>query len=145
MRLSNATAMMLFANSLTDPPSVSLKLNVAGSCGIYLQMLNEVGQGQKRYISTCYLVSFHNRPGFSGTAVEESMFQALDVATCVQNDSADSLVMEISCFGEHNVLEQIPHIREFANLARGTRIKIYADVYPRCMPPRVLKESDEVL
>ena len=73
--IEQGNGVMLFANSLTDSPSVSLKLNVAGSCGIYLQMLNEVGQGQKRYIPTCYLVSFHNRPGFCGTAAEESMFQ----------------------------------------------------------------------
>jgi len=49
------------------------------------------------------------------------------------------LVMHISCFGEDNGSEQIPHIREFVNLVRDTKTKIYADVYPRCMPPRAYR------
>jgi len=47
--------------------------------------------------------------------------------------------MHISCFGEDNGSEQIPHIREFVNLVRDTKTKIYADVYPRCMPPRAYR------
>ena len=104
------------------------------------QMLDEVGQKQGRYIPTCYLVPFHNTLDFSGTAVEESMFHALDVATWMKEGLVEYLVMHISCFEEHNGSEQMPHIQEFVNLARGTKTKIYADIYPRRMPPRAYRK-----
>ncbi|MFH1008594.1 MAG: family 10 glycosylhydrolase [Candidatus Latescibacterota bacterium] len=103
-------------------------------------MLDEVGTKQGRTIPTCYQVPFNNTPDFSGTAVEESLFHALDVAAWIKEGLVDDLILHIHAFGAHDGSALAPHIREFVRLAKGTGTKIYADVYPRRMPARAYRK-----
>ena len=103
-------------------------------------MLDEVGREQGRYIPNCYLVPVHAPPSNIGewgaTALGESLFSALDVPTWISEGLVDYLVMHLHMYGEHDGAAVQPKISEFTNLAKGTKTRVFVDVYPRRMPPR---------
>ena len=103
-------------------------------------MLDEVGNGQNRYISLCCTVPINNSPPnipreARESSVAECLFGALDVQTWIEENLCDYLVMHIHS-GPQDGSGNKQKIREFTDPARGTRTRIYADVYPRRMPPR---------
>ena len=104
-------------------------------------MLDEVGAAQGRRIPTCYNVPVGNSPSnipdaarASGRA--ECLFNALDVAAWIAEGLVDHLVVHAHAFGGHDGTALQPRVREFTHLARGTRTRVYVDVYPRRMPAR---------
>lgn len=104
-------------------------------------MLDEVGNTQGRYIPTCYLVPVHNSPSnvpaeAQASALAECLFNALDVPAWIREGLVDYLVVHLHRYGQHDGTVVQPKIREFTELAKGTKTKIYVDVYPRRMPPR---------
>ncbi|MBM3242408.1 hypothetical protein FJZ31_39620 [Candidatus Poribacteria bacterium] len=104
-------------------------------------MLDEVGKTQGRYIPTCYLVPVHNSPPNApaearASGIAECLFNALDVPTWIREGLVDYLVVHLHVYGEHDGAAVQPKIREFTELAKGTKTKVFVDVYPRRMPPR---------
>ncbi|HIA13083.1 MAG TPA: hypothetical protein EYN69_13595 [Flavobacteriales bacterium] len=104
-------------------------------------MLDEVGKVQERYIPTCYLVPVNNSPsnipaetGKSGLA--ECLFNALDVPIWIQEGLVDYLAVHLHMYGEHDGTSVQPKIREFTDLSKDTKTKVFVDIYPRRMPPR---------
>ncbi len=122
-------------------------------------MLDEVGQEQNRYIPACYSVPINCTVGYrtptespdlpgivrdtnvdTPTGLGESMYNALDVSTWIHDGLIDYLVLHLHVYGEHDGSAMQPVIREFTNMAKGTKTKVYADIYPRRMPPRKYRE-----
>jgi hypothetical protein len=108
-------------------------------------MLDEVGRAQGRHIPTSYLVPVGNSPpnipaGGIESFIHEFMFNALDVETWIAEGLVDYLVIHAHRFGEHDGSELKPGIRQIADLARGTKTKVYVDIYPRRIPPRVYRK-----
>ena len=104
-------------------------------------MLDEVGAAQDRHIPSCYLVPVGNSPpGLPPvteiSALDECLFNGLDVATWIAEGLVDYLVVHLHVYGQHDGTAWQDKIREFAALARGTGTRIVVDVYPRRMPPR---------
>jgi len=104
-------------------------------------MLDEVGKAQGRYIPTCYLVPVHNSPPNTpakarASSLAESLFNALDVPTWINEGLVDYLAVHLHMYGEHDGTGTQPKIREFTELAKGTKTKVFVDIYPRRMPPR---------
>jgi hypothetical protein len=104
-------------------------------------MLDDVGNTQGRTIPTCYLVPVHNSPPnipaeAEASAPAECLFDALDVPAWIHEGLVDYLIVHLHMYGEHDGAAVQPKIREFAELARGTKTKVFVDVYPRRMPPR---------
>jgi hypothetical protein len=103
-------------------------------------MLDEVGKAQDRYIPNCYNVPVHNSPSNIGqwaeTGLGESLFNALDVPAWIAEGLVDYLVVHVHMYGEHDGKAVRPKVREFTELAKGTRTKVFVDIYPRRMPPR---------
>jgi len=104
-------------------------------------MLDEVGKTQGRYIPTCYLVPVHNSPAnipaeARASGLAECLFNALDVPAWIREGLVDYLVVHLHMYGEHDGAGVQPKIREFTELAKGTKTKVFVDVYPRRMPPR---------
>ena len=104
-------------------------------------MLDEVGKVQERYIPTCYLVPVNNSPsnipaeiGKSGLA--ECLFNALDIPIWIQEGLVDYLAVHLHIYGEHDGTSVQPKIREFTDLSKDTKTKVFVDIYPRRMPPR---------
>jgi len=104
-------------------------------------MLDEVGRAQGRYIPTCYLVPVHNSPAnipdeARGSGLAECLFNALDVLAWIRESLVDYLVVHLHMYAEHDGRAVQPKVREFTDPAKGTKTKVYVDVYPRRMPPR---------
>ena len=108
------------------------------------EMLNEVGEAQGRHIPSCYLVPVNNSgqvpPEIGQSSLAESLFHALDVPTWLKEGLADYLVAHLHVYGNHDGTGVQPKIREFTDLPRDPRSKIFIDVYPRRMPPRAFRE-----
>ncbi len=108
-------------------------------------MLDDVGREQGRQISSCYLVPIQNSPAnlpedASRTGLGECLFNALDVREWIGRDLVDYLVLHIHMYEEHDGTYMQPRIREFTQLARNTSTRVFADMYPRRMPPRKYRE-----
>jgi len=104
-------------------------------------VLDEVGKAQGRSVPTCYTVPVFNSPPdlpqeAKESALAECLFNALDVPTWIKEGLVDHLVVHLHIYGEHDGTAMQPRIREFTNLAKGTVTRVYADIYPRRMPPR---------
>jgi len=104
-------------------------------------MLDEVGKQQGRYIPNCYVVPVNNsgddRPAIAReSALAECMFNALDVETWIRDGLVDYLNVHVHLYSPHDGTPSQAKIREFTKLAKGTRTKVYVDMYPRRMPPR---------
>jgi hypothetical protein len=52
----------------------------------------------------------------------------------------DYLDVHLHVYGGHDGTKVQPKIREFTDLAKGTRTKVFVDMYPRRMPPRQLRK-----
>ena len=111
------------------------------------EMLDEVGKAQGRYIPSCYTVPVHNTYAeddwdMSGlnTALKECMFNALDVESWIKQGLVDYLDVVIHMFGEHDGRGVQSKVREFTELAKGTKTKVYINIYPRRMPPRKYRQ-----
>lgn len=112
------------------------------------EMLDEVGKSQGRYISSCYTVPVHNTyvaedwelGSVLDTALGECMFNALDVESWIRQGLVDYLDVHMHMFGEHDGSGVKNKIREFTGPAKGTRTKVYINIYPRRMPPRKYRE-----
>lgn len=105
------------------------------------RMLDEVGAAQGRRIPTCYLVPVGNspaglRPVTEVSALEECLFNALDVATWIGEGLVDYLLLHLHVYEQHDGTPWQGKIREIAALTRGTDTRLIVDVYPRRMPPR---------
>jgi len=103
-------------------------------------MLDEVGKKQGRHIPACYTVPVNNTAGFKGAALDECLFHALDIATWIREGLVDYLDVHLHMYGGHDGRKAQPKIREFSELARGTKTKVFVDIYPRRMPPRQYRE-----
>lgn len=103
-------------------------------------MLDEVGKKQERYIPTSYRVPVYLSPDIPPearqSALAECLFNALDVSAWVREGLVDYLVPHLHVWGEHDGTAAQPKIREFIELANGTKTKVFVEVYPRRMPPR---------
>jgi len=94
------------------------------------RILDEFGQARGRRLEAAYYVM--DRP-------EDCLYNALDVRTWVREGLVDYLMVHPNGWSEGasgrrdnlRVHESVPL---FKSLAQGTRIKVYADVYPRRMP-----------
>jgi hypothetical protein len=105
------------------------------------EMLNEVGQAQGRHIPACYLVPVHAPPAnitpeARASALAECLFSALNVPVWIRENLVDYLGVHLHVSGEHDGTKVQPKIREFTSLAKGSRTKVFVDIYPRRMPPR---------
>ena len=105
------------------------------------EMLDEVGAAQNRHIPACYLVPIGNSPPNAGEAaansgLAECLFNALDVPTWLREGLVDYLVVHLHVYGGHDGTAQQAKIREFTEVERPPRSKVFVDVYPRRMPPR---------
>jgi len=108
-------------------------------------MLDEVGKAQGRYIPTCYNVPSNGSPTnmpveLRDSLLGECLFNALDVPVWIQECLVDYLVIHLHMYGEHDGKGVQPKIREVTSLAKGTRTKVFADIYPRRMPPRKYRQ-----
>ena len=103
-------------------------------------MLDDVGKKQGRYIPASYRVpvnsSPHLPPEAAGYALAECLFNALDVRTWVREGLVDYLVPHLQMWGEHDGIAAQPKIREFTDLAKGTKTQVFVEVYPRRMTAR---------
>ena len=109
-------------------------------------MLDAVGQAQGRTIPNCYLVPHGNcQPGFPWQTaqhpLDEPLHAALDCAGWIAEGLVDYLVLHLHIYQEHDGTPYREVIEEYARLARGTRTKIIADIYPRRLPPRVYRRN----
>jgi hypothetical protein len=104
-------------------------------------MLDEVGKAQGRHIPTCYLVPVNNSPPnitaeARASSLAECLFNTLDVPTWIQEGLVDYLAVHLHMYGEHDGTGVQPKIHEFTRLSKGTKTKVFVDIYPRRMPPR---------
>jgi uncharacterized lipoprotein YddW (UPF0748 family) len=104
-------------------------------------MLDEVGEMQERYLHSCYLVPVRNSPvnlpGYaSENGLAECMFNALDVREWVRRGLVDDLVVHLHIYEKHDGTSMQSRVREFTDLKRDTRTRVFVDIYPRRMPPR---------
>ena len=104
-------------------------------------MLDGVGEAQGRHIPSSYIVPTCSSFGdvtqeIAQTALGLDLFNSLDVAAWIREGLVDCLNLQASCFREHDGAEVQPRIREFTELTKGTKTKVFVDVYPRRMPPR---------
>jgi len=58
----------------------------------------------------------------------------------MQERLVDYLVVHLHMYGQHDGSTVQSKIREFTELALGTRTKVYVDVYPRRMPARQYRQ-----
>jgi hypothetical protein len=108
-------------------------------------MLDSVGRSQGRYIPTCYLVPINNSPAnippeARESSLAECLFSAMDIRTWVREGLVDYLDLHAHVYGEHDGTQMMGKIREFTDLAKGTKTKVYADIYPRRVPPRIYRK-----
>jgi len=108
-------------------------------------MLDEVGKAQGRSIPNCYLIPVHNSPRNTpreayATLLGETMFSGLDVAAWIREGLVDYLNIHLHMSGQHDGTEPMHKIREVTDLAKGTKTKVYVDIYPRRMPPRQFRK-----
>ncbi len=100
------------------------------------QMLDEVGARRGRHLGTCYVVpgepSVKGVPNRGPFAAVRS--QGLDVETWVKDGLVDHLVVHLEGAGKPDATDRVPLIRAYANLAKGTKTKVHADLYPRRQP-----------
>jgi len=105
------------------------------------QMLDEVGRAQGRHIDTCYVVPIH--AGYARYSpkdgLDECMAHGLDVATWIKEGLVDHLDLHIHRYGGHDGSGEHDNIQQFAKLTAGTTTRIYANIYPRRMPPRAYR------
>jgi len=104
-------------------------------------MLDEVGEMQERYLHSCYLVPVRNSPvnlpGYaSENGLAKCMFNALDVREWVRRGLVDDLVVHLHIYEKHDGTSMQSRVREFTDLKRDTRTRVFVDIYPRRMPPR---------
>jgi hypothetical protein len=76
-------------------------------------------------------------PEQRGTALAECLYTALDVPTWIRENLVDYLDVHLHVYREHDGSAMLPRIREFTDLAQGTKTKVFVDIYPRRLPPRV--------
>ena len=101
--------------------------------------LDEVGKAQGRYIPTCYPVPVsvpHPCEPEGETAFSSCERHAVDVHTWVREGLVDYLLLHMEITGKHDGTGAAPVIGSFADLTRGTKTEVVADIYPRRMPPR---------
>ena len=108
-------------------------------------MLDEVGAAQGRYIPNCYLVPVHNSPAnkppeAAESSLAELLFNALDVESWIREGLVDYLDVHLHMYGEHDGTAVMDKIREITSLAEGTETKVFVDIYPRRLPPRVYRK-----
>ncbi len=108
-------------------------------------MLDEVGRAQGRELANCYLVPHGNaQPGFpyetAKAPLDEPLHAALDCETWIREGLVDYLVLHMHFYMEHDGSPYREVIEEYARLAKGTKTKIIADIYPRRLPPRVYRK-----
>jgi len=120
-------------------------------------MLDEVGKAQERTLENCYLVPVNNTPAVyyefgrdseenyfvkpqtsavNKSSLAECLFNALDVAAWIREGLVDHLSLHLHVYGGHDGSKMQPRIREITEFAAGTQTKVYADIYPRVMPPK---------
>ena len=102
-------------------------------------MLDDVGSAQGRYIPNCYVVPLGNSPpntteAAASTGLGQVLFNALDVETWIREGLVDYLDVHAHVFQKHDGTELQPLVREFTDLARDTKTKVFVDIYPRRVP-----------
>ena len=97
------------------------------------KMLDDVGVRRGKRLGTCYVVPADrvatgcpDLGPFTGP-----LSHAMDVETWVKEGLVDHLIVHIEGVGKPDAGDRASLIRPYVDLAQGTKVQVYADLYPR--------------